>query len=561
MSSGSYERTSNSNDPLGTTDRLIGVAIFVAAIFGQLATFDRSIVPMDEGHLATLAMGLQDGKLLYRDLHTGIFPGIYHLTAMLFGIFGNDLIVTRCAEVAVNGSIATCLWLAGAHMMSRGWALVAPLLYISLVPISFPVLAMFNYSSLALGLAMASLVLLLRYLAEGERAVAIALGITLALTVFFKQNFGAFTFVALLLALVVNRRDSALVDRSWGAILLPIASAGIGVTLAFVVYFVATGTLDDFVQATMIQIGGDQMESFNNPIPPILGQHPIADSRFTFLYSPPYLFNKLIHAEALVGSAVDTNYLSHAIRLSYGVPIAVLIFGPVAWFLGARSDNAHTRCGVRTSVTFTSLFFLGIFPSAVWSHLAFVMPPILLLLGLVLSQGDTALCARSRAAATGLRAVAATVTGCALVLAAFASMDVARWHPTPLDLPRASLNVTPHQAAIYQDALAFVNECSPSGEDIFVAPYMPIVYFLTDRGNVSRYDLTIPGNVDGQRIIDSLESAQTRCIVYNPVMYPEFAPFHELFPMLNEYLRQQYGRRRDIRGGNEAWFGLVRKDS
>jgi hypothetical protein len=44
---------------------------------------------------------LQDGKLLYRDLHTGIFPGIYHFTTLLFNLFGNDLIVTRWAEVIV----------------------------------------------------------------------------------------------------------------------------------------------------------------------------------------------------------------------------------------------------------------------------------------------------------------------------------------------------------------------------------------------------------------------------------------------------------------------------
>jgi len=126
------------------SDRLVGTAILIVAVLLQLQIFDRTIVPMDEGHLAAVAAGLQDGKLLYRDLHTGIFPGIYHLTALLFSLLGNDLVVARWAEVGVNASVAVLLWLAGVRIMRRGWALVAPALYLALVPVSFPVLTMFN---------------------------------------------------------------------------------------------------------------------------------------------------------------------------------------------------------------------------------------------------------------------------------------------------------------------------------------------------------------------------------------------------------------------------------
>ncbi len=48
------------------------------------------------------------------------------------------------------------------------------------------------------------------------------------------------------------------------------------------------------------------------------------------------------------------------------------------------------------------------------------------------------------------------------------SADIARWHPTPLDLPRASLHVSPDQAQIYRSALRFIDDCAPPGEAIFV---------------------------------------------------------------------------------------------
>lgn len=539
----------------------MAVAILVIAVLLQLPSYDRTIVPMDEGHLAAVAAWLQDGKLLYRDLHSGIFPGIYHFTALLFSLLGTDLVVARGAEVGVNAAIAVLLWLAGVQIMGRGWALVAPALYLALVPVSFPVLAMFNYSSLSLAFCMASLHFVIRTLDKGLISSGIGLGVSLALAVICKQNFGALAFLAALIGLVWNRQHSALATRSWGTILLPVAGSGLAVTLVFVIYFVATGTSMDFLNATVIQLGGDQMKFFNNPIPPLFGYHPLEDPRFIFLYSPPYLFNKMLHAETLLGIRVDTAVQSLAIRLSYGIPIAALCAGALLCFFRVGNSNTAERRGVHVVVVFASLLFLGIFPSAIWSHLAFILPPILLLLGLVAARCDSGLRRRSAAGSKALRIGTAAVVASASVAGVMASADISRWHSVSLELPRAHLRVTPGQATLYRAAVAFVDQCAAQGEAIFVAPHMPVVYFLTGRSNVSRYDLTIPGNVEGHRIIESLETSQTRCIVYNPLMYPEFPPFRKLFPDLSHYLQQHYRTASKIHGGGETWLGLVRKDT
>ncbi|MCP5043529.1 MAG: hypothetical protein GY944_21075 [bacterium] len=542
-----------------SSDRGTGALVFVVAVLLQLPIFDRSIVAMDEGHLATVAMGLQDGLALYRDLHTGIFPGIYHLTALLFSLLGNDLLVARCAEVAVNASVALCLWLAGLRAMPRPWAAIAPALYLAVVAMSFPVLAMFNYSSLSLAFSMASLVFTMQLLDHGRRGSAIGLGITLALAVLCKQNFGALAFAAAGIGLVWNRSESVLAERPWSQFLCPIAASGVAVTLVFVVYFLATGTLVDFLYATVIQLGGDQMESFNNPIPPVFGQHPISDSKFIFLYSPPYLFNAMLHGETLLGLKVDSAFLSTAIRLSYGLALATLVAAALVWLGGVGVRDTRERCGTRLVVGFALLFFLGIFPSAIWSHLAFVLPPVLLALAMCLARIDTSLRGVGALAAKGFRVLVASGVVLALIVGAIASADIARWFPAPMGLERATLHTSRGQTEIYRRAVAFVEGCAAEDEAIFVAPTMPVLYFLTGRPNVSRYDLTIPGNVDGQRIIDALEAGSTRCVVYNPAMYPEFPPFAELFPALDHYLKTRYATAQQMRGGGETWLGLVRK--
>jgi hypothetical protein len=64
--------------------------------------------------------------------------------------------------------------------------------------------------------------------------------------------------------------------------------------------------------------------------------------------------------------------------------------------------------------------------------------------------------------------------------------------------------------------------------------------------------------VDGRLIVERLEASQTRCVVFNPRMYPEFPPFGDLFPELARYLGRAYRRTEIIGGGGAEWHGLVR---
>ena len=61
----------------------------------QLPIHDHSVVPMGEGYLASATNWMLQGKLLYRESDTGIFPAIYYITALLFSIFEPDILVTR----------------------------------------------------------------------------------------------------------------------------------------------------------------------------------------------------------------------------------------------------------------------------------------------------------------------------------------------------------------------------------------------------------------------------------------------------------------------------------
>ena len=85
-------------------------ALAAIAFIAQLPLYNRTLVPMDEGHLLAAAQAMAAGKLLYAEIHTGIFPGIYLIARTLLEIFGQDAVVLRWAAVAMNICIALSLY-------------------------------------------------------------------------------------------------------------------------------------------------------------------------------------------------------------------------------------------------------------------------------------------------------------------------------------------------------------------------------------------------------------------------------------------------------------------
>lgn len=537
-----------------------GIALLASVAL--LPTFDRSANPMDEGQLLAIAQRLLDGEALYRDVHTGIFPGVYWGTALLLGLFGENIVVTRIAQLALNAGVATTLWWLGRRVMGASWALLAPLLYVALVAFAFPVLSFVNYSSSAMALGLGALALLVRHLESGRTRHAVGCGILLGLCGAVKQNFGALAIAALGLAFVWAHRDQAtgasgLRSRSFRSNGLAVLASGAAVGAAMLAVLAVQGALSGFFHQTMIAIFESQLTVYNDPIPPLLGPHP-TDGRFVFLYTPSSLFNYLVRGETFLGLKISAAVGSASIRLVYGATLALLLAGAALLWADRADPDAARRRATRAVVLFATALFPGIFPLAIWAHLAFVLPPVLLIPGLVGDRVAARLPASgpARPAWTGLHAVLAV---CAATVTLRISLDMMRWYDRPLGLERGTLRVDEHLEALLGEGTRFLTGCAPPGEPVFVAPFIPILYFLADRHNPTPYDLVIPGNVDGKEIVARLDASRTRCVVYSPKMYAQFEPFEELFPEVTHHLRSRFHPvRRIVAPDGSEWLGLVR---
>ena len=536
----------------------MAAGVGLLAFCAQLPILDRGAVPLDEGQLVAIADRILAGDVLYRDVYTGIFPGIYYATATLFAVFGPDVVVTRWAAALVNAATAALLFAAGERAMRPAFALLAPALFVALVPFAYPALTMFNYSPLALVFALGSLVLLLRALESGRLVEAAGAGLLLGACGLVKQNFGAYTAVALTLGLAFGRLRAPAAALGFWRPFLVLAVCAVAPALAVVAALAASGALEAFAHDTVLALGTSQLEAFDDPIPPIFGPHPSDDPRFVFAYTPSSLYGYLLLGESLLGAEMTPGLRSAAIRIAYGGSLAILLGGLLLPFLD-RSAREDRRRAARVVVIFAALLFLGLFPSAIWSHLAYVLPPVLLLLGLLLERFSAAAERRSARLGRCVQAGCAALALAALLVAGRISADLRRWHAEPLGVPRASLRVSAGQKALLRGATRFLARCSRPEEPVFVAPDMPLVYFLARRRNPTPYDLVIPGAIDGARIVERLVATGTRCVVYNPKMYLQFAAFDELFPEVASHLASDYRRAAVISGQGSEWWGLVRE--
>jgi hypothetical protein len=92
-----------------------------------------------------------------------------------------------------------------------------------------------------------------------------------------------------------------------------------------------------------------------------------------------------------------------------------------------------------------------------------------------------------------------------------------------LGCPPTRGTVTHQDATDLDRLLQFVNEHTAPVEPIFAAAYAPMLYYLADRPNPTRYDLLLPGSASSKKchdeLIETLEGAGVRVVVIRDVAW------------------------------------------
>jgi hypothetical protein len=544
-------------------ERTAVLLLFGLAALAQLPLVDRGHVPLDEGQLTAIGRRLVEGEYLYRDIYTGIFPGIYWSAEALFRVFGVDALVARYAQLVANAALAVSVYRTTLRMASpvAGW--LAGVAVIALVYLSFPGLCVLHYSTVSLALVLEAGLAAADYAKTAHKRDGIRAGLLLALATLVKQNYGALALLATGLGLLWSRPRGPLAARGILSAAAPVVLSGLALAGVAACYLLITKSFTAFWQATVVTLPGPQLATFTQPLPPVFGPHP-RDELFLFLYAPGLLFCYLLLGVAATAGGEFLNWISISVRVGYGAAWLSLAAAPLLLWRRVREERSGGCSAARILIPLGAAMFFGIFPSAIWAHLAEVLPAQIPLLAL-LADDVLRFVVRKRLSVAARQQVARAVGVVSTVVIVFLcgkiACDVHQWMPYEFGLPGASLRVAERDRHLYGEALAFLRDCAENDETVFIAPDMPILYVAAGKRNPTPYDLVIPGDVRDEVIVERLQAEQTRCIVYGTTMLPLFKSFPVLFPEVYAHLRTEY----ELRGATEyqgtRWEFLARRQS
>ncbi|MFK7896223.1 MAG: glycosyltransferase family 39 protein [Myxococcota bacterium] len=537
----------------------VGLILLIGSAY-QLTFLREGIGLIDEGHLANAARRLVGGDVLYRDVYSVYPPASFHAVAALFEIFGQSLIVVRSFHVVMTLACAVAAygwarkvmapgwaWLAGMLVAVTGWESLIERCHYSYLYSVFPVCAML----LILGRPQETL----------SRRRLLGIGLLTGLTLMFRLV----PFVALVAALAAVVFLSSGLNRSGGRQAGWIALGAALVILPFGVFYALSDALGEGLRAVFWTSFGQYIQGdsggsdFNLPFPPLqilpasLSRVGLQNLWIVWEFYLPILIYAATFVEFGVvrlglggsGSAVSTSATTAATADGTDSD--------------ASGSASQTRRVARLSMAiFGAILFLRATGRSDYYHLAPVLVPAYLLGVDYLGRGGETLLRRLRRG-SGVEEARLTrritqwepfvVSVCVLLLSGFLhNVDNASRGARKIEGKVALADGGPYvpSGSRLYDLVREIRSRTQSKDPILVLPWYPVLYFLAERDNPTRFDWLFPGYLNSEletaRFVDSIEGSRAKTVIYSPAAIDgrQDRSLSGFAPSLDRYLRQSF---------------------
>jgi hypothetical protein len=228
-----------------------------------------------------------------------------------------------------------------------------------------------------------------------------------------------------------------------------------------------------------------------------------------------------------------------ALLLCVALPAVLPLVALAGWTAALVRSRAERKWAAEQAIPYLlaamAVYIAIEYPRADVMHLAFVAP-----LAYVLAGG---LAARYLPRSLTIGLVLFFGVG-AVVFAAHTAGDLIAG--VPVSTPAGGLRASPEDAAALRTLLAVVSR----GHGLYVHPYMPLLYFLTQTANPTRFSYLAPGMMTRQEeltALDELRANPPPWILYLPVpraeflrIFPNAGELDHRFPALEAWIGQEY---------------------
>jgi hypothetical protein len=460
-------------------DRFFLLAVAAVSLFWVSRFFDRGMGVIDEGFVAALSMRIVNGELPYKDFFTLLIPGVFLLHAALYEVFGPTLWIGRCVLLVVATGIPVLVYLIARKRLSPLASAVAAGLSLIWGPHALEHINHANYNWLASFFALIALWLTGRWVQSPGHthwfnARLCGIGFALGLSILFKQTIGGYAFIAIALFMLWFQtgwdRLRAWVSMSAGALV---------VHLPVLVWLGWHGALPEMFRHILVIPLSDFSKGGAHPYPdmwPVWPGFPSVnlDVSTTFLAWMPWCY-----------AAVALWWVLDVVRARSAKE-------------ADTSEHQTARAQEALVLLYSSFAFLGNFPRADYGHLLYNMSAGYVVLIILASRLHARL---TRAAGAK---VALVVMGLLALLLARPMVEQGIRTPlwtlgkrdTAWPHPRAGVKTSAHDAQVFTQVIGEMERIKKTGAPIFVLPNAPLLSFLADVPNPTRYDVLMPGNYE-----------------------------------------------------------------
>jgi len=473
-----------------TADVIACLLIAGLSLAVGLSRFDQGIDLADEGFLALGAARVAAGELPHRDFVSLQPPLSFYVAAGAFGLLGTSLVSLRWIGLLLHLLIVFQIYGLTRRLARPSLALAATL------PATLLGLPQFDYVPFAawqgVGFVLAATLALLRAASAGRGGWAIAAGVLTAAAALTRHDQAFYLAIAVLVYMLALRRTKRnelpaiaperLLVRWIGGLALVLAPA----TLLWLFLGALPAMYRQLVLFPVTTYAGTS----SLPMPALLG-------------------------ERSVGQQV--------VALLFYVPPVVLL--PIGGWLAVRA--ARQRLDLEKArlvflVVLAGLFYLQVLTRSDLQHLLITLPPFLLVVGWLLERtrrdarqwigrvGRIRMESRTRSrVTTGLALLfLGGIYGAGWVLAGEILLPPTAAGSTRLDLERSGVTVDPATTATLEPLIREIRRAAPADRSILVLPYQPMVYFLADRRNPTRWNYIWPGDQSTAEHRELIEEAR-----------------------------------------------------
>jgi 4-amino-4-deoxy-L-arabinose transferase-like glycosyltransferase len=483
----------------------MAVLVFLAAATLLLAlNGNRFVLTNDEGILLEPARQMAAGARPYVDFFGYMSPGSYWLQAALFRLFGVSLSVARIPVIfGLSLQCALLFWLTAGLASCRA-ALAAAVVFFGF-QIADPSFLTAQHRWDSSTLALAGLCLAVAFVERQARWVLAASGALLAAAAWCTPSVAlAGIAQAVWLAATRERRKA----------LMPFTTGVLAVTAAAVGWLAWTGTLPAFLHQ-MLWLQRNYGEVNVMPYGSVIGGY----ARLLADAAGLEKFLRFIFVACLALPAVLP-------------PLAALVWGFLFW---RKSVPPKSKSAIQLLLLATAGMVASTFPRADLFHLGFVAALPYVLAAAALAQF---LSVRTGAIVAFTMIPLAALFGLNDITGSLSAHAVSS--------PVGAIRVAPNLALEVEKLLAEVHP----GQTLFVYPYSPIQYFITQTRNPTRFSYLAPGMMTGQEeaeVLAQLQSQPPQWLLYLPLdreeflrVFPHATNLSGHFSTLESWLTQHY---------------------